>query len=475
MSIRSQAADSATTARIPAANGVISGAIYRRSDVTISLVDQVIVSGANFLTVIILARNFPAVAFGIFMVAQMVLALLTALQNTLVAQPHNILGAQRDGPDYRRLTAVLGLVQLVVSLVIASIVAFIGIFFEWRNSSENAHLMFALAITVPFWMGQEFVRRVLYTQNDVTSAAVNDTVSYGLQVAGVILVVAQFGGVAVTASNAMLALGGSSLIATVLGLWQLRNQLAPRVLAALPELRSLDRLCAALRETWELSKWLVAQQVVAWFGASGHGWILTALLGPASFGLYRAAYQIVNILNPFRQAAMNHLPSRAARVFAQSGFDGLVGWNRTATLWLSIPFSAAALIIACCAKPIAVFFYGPNLQLPNLHAIVAMGALAYTLNFARTPLDYAVLIGGGGRLIFFRALWLMAFVCTAGVALIHGLGVVGALISELAAALFAAVLTLRIYTSLKHYERRSTAKSENESALLVAAAGGNAS
>lgn len=421
-----------------------TGSMSKKSAL-VGLMDQGFVSAINFLTIVVLARYLPLAEFGAFMIVQTVLTLLTGLQNSAVTQPHNILGPQRAGKEYTQLTAVLGTMQFALSAFIAVIVAVLGSALVIARI-DYAYLAFALAASVIPWMTQEFLRRVLYTQSDTVGAALNDFVSYGLQLTGIVLIVALD---RTSAVNAILMLGLSSLIAAMIGLWQLREQLALRVLRSLPEYRSLKSFVATAHETWRLSRWLMAQQVVTWFGSSSHGFILASFLGPASFGLYRAAYQVVNVLNPIRQAVTNHLPSRAARVFAAQGERGLFAWTKRVTLLLALPFACGAVVIALFAEPIAKLMYGSNgMTLPNamqdVHVIVALGALAYTLNFARTPLDFSLLVNGQGRALFLRSLWLMGFVLTAGVLLIWQWGVRGAMISEVATAILAGTLTVRM-------------------------------
>ncbi len=418
------------------------------------LIDQGIVSVVNFLTVILLARYLPLAEFGLFMVAHTILLLLTGLQNALVAQPHNILGAQRSGHDYARLTVVLGVMQLLGSTALALLIAGAGVLWSFTGSANYAHVAYALALVVPAWMAQEFVRRALYTQGDIVAAGLNNFISYGLQLVGIVIVVLSLGDVAPTPVNALLALGASSLVASAFGLMQLHTRISPHPSRNDRLLRHfVDPFMTTARETWRLSKWLVAQQGIAWLGASGHGLLLTALLGPAAFGIYRAAYQVVNLLNPLRQAAINHLPSKTARVFAEQGVAALGRWSMSTTLALTIPFALCALAIVLGAKPIAALMFGSALNthtLPEatLQLIVALGALSYTLNFARAPIDYAVLVAGGARAIFLRTLWLNAFVVTGGILLILGFGIAGVVLSELITALLAAALTARVYAAL---------------------------
>jgi O-antigen/teichoic acid export membrane protein len=220
------------------------------------------------------------------------------------------------------------------------------------------------------------------------------------------------------------------------------------LLRTFPEMNSLRAFLQAAGDTWQLSKWLLAQQTVAWLGASGHGWILAALLGPANFGIYRATYQIVNILNPMRQAATNHLPSSAARTYAAGGVPALRAWQLRTLCKVMVPFIVCALAIALAAEPLSRLLYGEKLQLANLHWLVALGALGYAINFARTPLDYAAMVAGGARQLFLRMLWLTAFVASVGVTLIATLGISGAFMSEVAAGVLSLLLTLRLQSSL---------------------------
>jgi len=438
---------------------------YRRhSGAAIALADQCFVSGVNFLIVVLLARGLSLESFGVFMVAQLLLTLCTTLQNAAIAQPHNILGAQRTGIEFARLTFVLGVLQLGLGAIAAALAAAIGAVLLLHHSTEYAAIAFALSLTLIPWTAQEYLRRIFYTRGDARGAAGNDFVTYSLQLLGIVLVLYQVGGISATPVSAVAALGSASLVGAVFGLYRLRRALRGSF-AALPERHSYQAFKKTCAESWRLSRWLVAQQGVAWLGSSAHGWLLASILGPAAFGLYRAAYQIVNLLNPLRQAAMNFLPSRAARTFAEHGWTGLRRWHRDTVFRLGLPFVVCAIAIVLCAEPLARIFYGRELALPNAQWMVALGVVGYTLNFLRTPLDYTVLAGGGAQDLLVRSIWLALFVLTAGTALIGGIGIYGALISEIAAALLALLLTLRVY-----WTRNSPAESDESPSTRLAIA-----
>jgi O-antigen/teichoic acid export membrane protein len=453
--------------KIPVADSMLTRSILRHGKVGVSLFDQGCVSAANFLIIVLLARHFSLADFGVFMIAQLLLTLFITLQNSVIAQPHNILGAQREGIELARLTFVLAVMQISISGWVAFLAAVAGMVLWQLDVMLAAQIAFALALIILPVGLQEFTRRALYTQSAVRSAALNDCITYGLQVLAIVAVTQELGGIGATPVNALLAIGTASCVGAVLGCVQLRGQLSWQQFLELPERRSYRAFKSTCGESWRLGKWLAAQQSVAWLGSSAHGWLLAALLGPAAFGLYRAAYQIVNILNPLRQASSNYLPSRAARVFAQQGAIKLREWQASTAWRLGVPFAISALLIAIAAEPLAKLFYGRELVLSGTQTIVALGALAYTINLFRTPLDYAVLAMGGARPLLIRALWLAAFVLTAGTLLIWRFGITGALLSEIIAALLAWWLTLRVYRATgTQLGRRNDAPSQAPSIAL---------
>ena len=87
------------------------------------LADQGLISATNFVTLLVLGRALTPSDFGAFALVYTVLIFINSLQSALVTQPHNVLGAAREGLIYRRFTAatiaaaVLFMVAVVVVLV----------------------------------------------------------------------------------------------------------------------------------------------------------------------------------------------------------------------------------------------------------------------------------------------------------------------------------------------------------------------
>ena len=88
-----------------------------------ALADQFLISGTNFLTMILVARGLKSVSdFGVFVLVYSILLFSNSIQMALITQPHNVLGESRRGTDYVRYTASTAFNQLVLVLVLASFV-----------------------------------------------------------------------------------------------------------------------------------------------------------------------------------------------------------------------------------------------------------------------------------------------------------------------------------------------------------------
>src|SRR6185295_7692348 len=84
-------------------------------------------------------------------------------------------------------------------------------------------VVLALAfVAVPF-LGQEMVRWMLYTRDGSRAAAINDGITYGLQMFGTLVLVSAAAQWA-TAVSALSVLGLSAALGLALGCWQLRQQ-----------------------------------------------------------------------------------------------------------------------------------------------------------------------------------------------------------------------------------------------------------
>ena len=408
-----------------------------------ALMDQAVVSAANFLTIFLFARHMKAADFGALMLGHTGLLFITGLQTSLVTRPHNILGAQLEGLEYTRFTRGAAIVQGLASLFLSALVAMVGALIWNAYSIAAGSILVALALTAIPWMAQEFVRRVLYTRSESRAAFINDCISYGLQLLGAVALTVNGSVTQATPEAAFFVLGGSSLIAAIVGAWQLREYIL------IPwDDRDSRQFQLTWAELWNFGKWTLAQNIVGWFGSSGHGWVLAAFVGTEKFGSYRAAYQIVAALNPLNQVTLSYLPTRASVTYAKQGTLGLHRWLKKTTLMLFIPFFVCAMAIAALSDPLLTIAYGDKYADMGLEWIIVLGAISYVINFARYPLEFGVLAMGGSKAAFLRSIISSSLFLTLGVWLIYIYGIYGTVISQVIIATVLLIVMNKIYSDL---------------------------
>ena len=406
-----------------------------------ALADQGVVSAGNFITMYLLARYMDISAFGIFVLAYTGLRLATSFQNTAITEPHNSLAAKLDGLEYRRFTSLMGVWQVLFAFGWFALLAAVGGILDIAGLPRQGFASIFLGAMLVPWMGQEFVRRILYTRRESGAAFVNDCVSYGAQAAGVVLFVQWYGEPSVV--HALLSYGLSSLLATILGLWQLRSHLVWD--------RSIFErgfMNATRHRVWEFAKWLTGGNLVKWFGDNGTTWVMGVILGTLPLGAYKAACQIGNVLNPFQQAFIAYLPSVAASRFQREGKQGLRRMLRNTMLYLAVPYTALGILVMVLAKPLLHLAYGDKFANQGLEWILILVALIYVLSFVKGLLRLVFMALEVSRPLFVASTMSAILMGTTGIALIYYFGIIGGPIATLIQLVFTLVYFMIVYRRL---------------------------
>src|ERR1700761_5016742 len=79
------------------------------------LADQVLISGANFVTMVLAGRGLGEAGFGEFSLVYNALLFANILQMSLITQPHNVLGSgRRDDAAYSSYTTTTAMTQVIM-------------------------------------------------------------------------------------------------------------------------------------------------------------------------------------------------------------------------------------------------------------------------------------------------------------------------------------------------------------------------
>lgn len=289
-----------------------------------ALGDQLVVSGSNFISMLLAGRFMQPADFGSFILAYTLCLFFANVHRALITQPLNVLGA---GEASERLgSRMSGLLLLHGALLPAGglLIAIGGVFFFSDSDLCLAAIAYIFAYSL-----QDLFRRWCYTRGEPDRALFNDVISYVGQV--LLLIMLGWQG-SLTGVSAFYAMASTSALAVVFGL--------PKVSWGRPQWPELVRVG---REHARFGGWLLATVLATWSASQLYPF-LVAELGAASVAVFAACRNIANGVGVLVQTVNNYLPSRMRLVLKEKGAGAF------ATLYRRVLFSVAlAALIGCSA------------------------------------------------------------------------------------------------------------------------------
>lgn len=392
-------------------------------------VDQMSISAANFTTTVLLARGLQPASFGAFTLLFSLLLFVVSVQAALITQPHNVIGATRASGEIGSYTTLVAVMQLLfggavalVFLAAASIAFVVG----W----SFALLMLAFVPLVVAWLAQEFVRRVFYTNGEVTHAIRNDLFCYGSQVAGV-LILARSG--TLTDLTAVAVLTVSSSLGFVAGLYQMRRHWT--------RIAGWHNVREAILEHWRFGRWLLGGSMLS-LTAGGWYFVLT-IVGVVAAGAWRALSTILGPLNILTAGLDSLIPPQAARVHASGGKAALRRFLFQVFVFTA-PFVAGyCLLVSIFAERIIEVVFGGRYQ--EYLWLMPLLALSTFLAFTQQPVSLTLRAIGSSSSIFRAQIAAVAVGPPVGILIGYQAGIVGAAVGLI---IHFAVLNLVLWTTL---------------------------
>ncbi|MGB0125329.1 MAG: hypothetical protein WA419_18300 [Silvibacterium sp.] len=317
--------------------------LHSRRNQTIA--DQIMVSGSNFATGVILVRGLGLEQFGVFTVAYALILLGISLQLSFICSPMITLAAlSEDGSSRARYLRGMFGVQLRFCAVVTVAVAIVsGVFLWFRPQFGGARLLPAFLLSVVFFMMQDWLRRYYFAAGKSQHSLWNDAISYigqavvllGLMVTHRLTVNTAFWSIAITSAAAFL-LGEA--------------------------LERIGYSKAEVRESWRQSRGLSRDLSIAsqlqWLVYQGAMLIGAAVLGAEAAGSVRATQNIVGPVNVAYQAMENLVPLKAGEEMRRGGIRQVAKFLFRFGIQGFVVLSVLFLGIGLFARSLLSFFYG---------------------------------------------------------------------------------------------------------------------
>jgi len=335
----------------------------------LTILDQGLISGSNFLVGILLARWLLPAQYGAYALAFGFFILSTMLYGSLVLEPMAVFG----GSTYRRcLRGYIGAllwIHCAIALLIFTVLgvaAGAAVILGLSNGLPGA--LAGASVAAPcillFWLA----RRSFYLELSPARSAIGSALYCALVIGGLFL--GYWRGF-ISPFVAFVVMGLGALVTGSLLLLYLRSELPSSGTAPTPQ--------EAWRKHWNYGRWALSGNVASWVPT----YIFYPLLGTFS-GLARAGElrALMNFALPVGQAqaalSMLLIPY-AARTYAQEGRQGAAALTTKITL-LSVTAAAAywGLVIAL-RHPVFRFLYsGKYTAVAYLVPLLAVGSIFWT-------------------------------------------------------------------------------------------------
>jgi O-antigen/teichoic acid export membrane protein len=340
-----------------------------------ALFDQGLVSAANFLTNILLARAFGVRDYGVFALAWIAVLFANSLQYALIVTPMMSVGPKQEPAERPSYYGSVLVHQIAFALLAAGVIL-IGVrlsahfYPEWRISN----LALPISGATLAYLLQDFLRRYFFCTRQSKRALITDIVSYLTQVPIIFWVAHKQ---MISLSRALWIIGATSLLSFFICItWYERIAV------------SAHSLSAVFRRNWRIARWIAPTAFMQW--GAGNLFLLSAPVyyGAAASATLRAANNIVGVAHIWFLGLDNVVPAEAARQIRVAGVDGMLKYIKEVFLrWGGITLTFTS-IIACVPAFWLRLTYGAKYASDG--TVLRLYALLYLIVFVSGPLRAAL-------------------------------------------------------------------------------------
>jgi len=344
----------------------------------LSLTDQGVVSIANFVTGVVIARACSKAELGLYMLGFSLVMLVQDVQTSLILTPYMIYAPRLKGRAHSIYTGSTLGHQLALGVIVAVGVMCGAFACNYRFDRSLGPVLWALALVIALIMLREFARRICFACLQVRTAFILDVFVSAGQVGGVLLL-ARFH--MLSAASAYWVIGAVCGIAVLV--WFLSNSdlSFPR----------LSDSVADFKRNWSLGKWIFASGLLWTIGRNAYPWLLAAFHGVAITGVFAACIGVVSVGNPLILGLQNVVGPKISHAYATDGPSAVRRLVLKISAVIILPVSIYSLILILAGGRIMVLLYGHQYAGNNLVvAILALNILVSTMTYSFSRALFAI-------------------------------------------------------------------------------------
>ena len=352
----------------------------------LALADQTIVSGASFLTTVMIGRSCLPSELGVYSMGVSLVLSWLGIQETLISLPYTVQRHRPLGSPAKHAGSSLTLSGLLSALAIV-VMAVTALGLSAGNTApELVAVTLALAAVMPFLLLREFGRGFAFAHLHMGQALMLDLAVAAMQVAG-IGVLAWTG--QLSAVTAFAAIGAACALAGFLWLYLARERFVMRG----------GQLRKTMQQSWSLGKWLFANLLTLLMQGHITYWLLAWVVGTTATGVYAACMSVALFANPLLMGLGNILGPKTALAFEEGGGARLQHQVIRDSLTLALAMTLFCLVVLLVGDDVILLLYHDKEYEGQGHTITVL-ALALLVMAVGMPTTAALTSIGRPREVF---------------------------------------------------------------------------
>ena len=321
------------------------------SSASVAVIDQFLVSGTNFLTVVVVGRVCGPTALGTYSLAATVLLLLAALAEALITGPYAIhlprmltRSSEYTGSLVAHACLLGGISTVLVFGGSKAVLLFHG-------TAPTARSLAPVAIIALPVILREVARRHAFAHNKTVAALILDVCVCSGQIIALLYCASR----GVLSSTTAILLIGSSCITGCVFYFLIGGGKHFHV--------HRRAVLSDLTLNLSLGKWLLGSQVTMIAQFTIAQWAITLTQGPAQNGILMAASSVAMVANPALTGLSNLILPKAARMVQSGGNIALRRLMKTVCFIMTAASAAYCLFIASFGHRLGASVYGQKYTL----------------------------------------------------------------------------------------------------------------
>ena len=359
--------ETAGTGNLPADG---SAAMRQLKSGAVSLVDQGLVSAANFMTGVFVGRFCGKEQMGLYMLGMTVLFMSMNFQQSLLNMPYMVFCPRHKGRELKLFSGSVALLQLALALGLALVVLATGFGVGAFPGFEQLRpILWTVSCILVFFLFRDFARQMNFARFRFQASLGMDSLALVAQFAiiGVLLAMGRL-----SAVNVFFALGLSAGLAGMFWFWRTRRDFVV----------DGSRLGADLAFVWRFGRWPLLAGVVLILTNQCYPWFLNGYHGAGATGELAAVMGVVNVMNPFIIGVGNYLGPRLMHIMALEGKGAMASFTLKSCLFLAACMALLCLVMFLAGDYFIRLIYGQDYSgLGMLVGLVCVAQAADVVSF----------------------------------------------------------------------------------------------